>query len=49
VNNAQEIRSLIILKLNEINTSPNKMLSELGFSVSFISDMQRINMMPTAD
>lgn len=49
MNNAQEIRSLIIFKLNEMNISPNKMLAELELNLSYITDMQRRNRMPTAD
>lgn len=49
MNNAQEIKELIVSLLQTKNITSNKMLSDIGYNVSFITDMQRRGHVPAAD
>jgi len=49
VNSAQGVRLLILRLLKEKGDSANKMLIELGFNQSLLTDMSRKNSMPSAD
>lgn len=49
MNNAQELRELILKLLKQKDKNTSQMLTELGFSNSLLLDMKRKGSMPSAD
>lgn len=49
MNNALQIKELIDIKLKEKKMTASKLLSDLGYNMSFFTDMKRKKSVPAAD